>query len=115
MASHSHRRATPSQPSLPSGPTLQVWPREPTVVPEESFNLNDVSGSDDDDNNSANDPTDHSCNHVKATTAERADLGVNNPDLQTSIISLRSVVTRWSAWCVGKSSCMFTPQANFDS
>src|SRR5216684_3146407 len=81
MASRSRCQATPSQPSLPSGPTLQVRPREPVVVPEESFDLNDVSGSNDNDNNSANDPTDHSCNRVKATTAKRADLRVNNPDL----------------------------------
>src|SRR5258707_14848385 len=81
MASCSQCQATPSQPSLPSGPTLRVRPHEPMVAPEKSFDLNDISGSDDNDNNSANDPTDHSCNRVKATTAKRADLGVNNPDL----------------------------------
>jgi hypothetical protein len=75
------RRVTPSQPSLPSGPTLRVRPREPAVAPEESFDLNDVPGSDDDDDDSASNPTDRSRNRVGATTAERADLGVNNPDL----------------------------------
>src|SRR5229473_1795611 len=106
MASHSHRRATPSQPSLPSGPTLQVWPREPTVVPEESFNLNDISGSDDDDNNSANDPTDHSCNHVKATTAKRADLGVNNPDLPAPKMKSAADIHYFFEKCGDKMVCV---------
>lgn len=81
MAPRSHRRATPSQPSFPSGPTSRLRPREPAVAPEESFDLNDVSGSDDDDNDSSSDTTDRSSNRVRATTAESADLGINNPNL----------------------------------
>ena len=106
MASRSRRRATPSQPSLPSSPTLQVWPYEPTVVPEESFDLNDISGSDDNDNNSANDPTDHSCNHVKATTAKRADLGVNNPDLLAPKMKSAADIHYFFEKCGDKMVCM---------
>ncbi len=106
MASRSRHQATPSQPSLPSGPTLWVQPREPTIAPEESFDLNDVSGSDDNNNNSANDPTDHSCNHVKATTAERADLRVNNPDLLAPKMKSAADIHYFFEKCGNKMVCM---------
>src|SRR5258707_10813188 len=106
MAFHSRRRATPSQPSLPSGPTLRVQPCEPAVAPEESFDLNDISGSDDVNNNSANDPTDHSCNHVKATTAERADLGVNNPNLPVPKMKSAADIHYFFEKCGNKMVCM---------
>src|SRR5258708_38741050 len=106
MVSCSCCQATPSQPSLPSGPTLRVRHHEPMVVPEESFDLNDISGSDDDDNNSANDPTDHSCNRVKATTAERADLGVNNPDLLAPKMKSAADIHYFFEKCGNKMVCM---------
>ncbi len=75
-------------------------------MPEESFDLNNVSGSNNDNKNSANDPTDHSCNHVKATTAERADLGVNNLDLPVPKMKSAADIHYFFEKCGDKMVCM---------
>jgi hypothetical protein len=50
---------------------------------EESFNLSDISGSDDDDDIHADNPnpTDHPHNRDAAGTFQAADAGINNLDL----------------------------------
>jgi len=88
MPPRPRRRVAPSQ--LSSTRTLQAQAHTPAVDHgEESFNLDDVSGGDDNDNNNDNnndnvptdrpDPTDDPTPNATSQHAA-ANAGVNNPD-----------------------------------
>lgn len=75
-----------SQPRPPTttAPTRRAQARVPAVRTEgESFNLSDISGSDDDDDIHVDNPnpTDHPHNRDAASTSQAADAGINDPDL----------------------------------
>jgi hypothetical protein len=70
--------------SQPRPPTATAQTCVPAVRTEqESFNLSDISGSDNDDDIHVDNPnpTDHPHNRDAAGTSQAADAGINNLDL----------------------------------
>ena len=78
-------QVTQSQPHSPTA-TAQTQQAQTCVLAVctkgESFNLSDISGSDDDDDIHVDNPnSNHPHNHDTASTSQAADAGINNSDL----------------------------------